>query len=132
MCRIVFECVGSDGEMFSVSIESDSECVTDTVTDMAALYRRRGIEVISATRIEEMPVDLNLYVPAPRRAPAPRSVSRALFSRLRPVWLLEKGAVATGLILSILGFDDGFSVASIASHVEKFVPAMERVIQHIV
>jgi len=127
MCRIVFECADQAGDAFTVSMESETAVIGDTIAETVQAWRRSGIEVISATRMEEMPVDVNLYAPAPARAPLAR-----VWNRFRPVWLLEKGALAAGLALSIVGFDDGFSATSIVSHVDKLFPAVGHMIQAIV
>lgn len=127
MCRIVFECLDRTGQPFSVSMRSGSDAIGDATAEVVQAYRCSGIEVISATRIEELPVDIDIYAPAPKRGVAARAQKWT-----RPAWLLEKGAVLAGLLLSVIGFDDGFSVASIASHIERLAPAVGRVIHAIV
>ena len=129
MNKIVFECIKEDGETFTVSLESTNQAVFGLVSGTVAAYLQHGIEVISASRVEQMAVDLNLHA-----APATRKPRKWWFSRVvprfgyRPMWLIEKAAAFGGLTLAIVGFDDGMSVASLMSHVGRLFPAIETLI----
>jgi hypothetical protein len=131
MSRIVFECVDHEGNLFTMSIESENKAIEGVVAEFVQANLRCGIEVISASRIEEMPVDLNLrgsFVQKPATKVQSRWVRFMPLLGFRPARLLEKGALAGSLALGVIGFDNGFSIANLATHVEQLMPAMERMI----
>lgn len=131
MCRIVFECMDQAGRPFTVNVESDSDAINDSVSEIVAANRRCGIEVISASRVEEMLIDLPLHA-QPARRPAMVKPGWNRFLPTLPARLFTRTAAFGSLVLSVIGFDDGFSAASIVSHVDRLMPAMERVIRAIV
>jgi hypothetical protein len=126
MSRITFECVDQEGELFTVSTSSDNAAIEGVVAAMVQAYKRDGIEVISATRIEEVVVDVNLYAPE-RKQP---TVSNAALQWMagRGGKLIERGAAFGALALAVIGFDDGFSVMSLSHHVAKLMPALGHLI----
>ncbi len=131
MNKIVFECIQEDGNGFTISMESDNRAqLLATIPGTVAAYRRQGIEVISASAVEEMAIDLDLHatpIKQPVRATSWLSRLVPTFS-YRPMWIIDKAASFGGLSLAIIGFDDGFSIAGVASHVEKLFPAFEHMI----
>jgi len=124
MSKIAFECIDQAGQAFNVVMTSDSEEINEVVAATVQAYRRQGIEVVSATRTEEMVVDVNLYAPAvhPERVPTPM----LQWFAGRGGKLIEKGALLGALVLSVIGFDDGFSVLSVSHHAAMVVSAVEQ------
>jgi hypothetical protein len=122
MSKIAFECVDTSGKPFRVEMVSDSEEIDTVVEASVQAYRRQGIDVISATRIEEMVIDVNLYAPAQRREIVPTTMLAWLAGRGGK--LMEKGALLGALALSVIGFDDGFSMLSVSHHLAMIAPAV--------
>jgi hypothetical protein len=129
MNKIVFECIKEDGETFTVLLESTNQAIFGMVSATVAAYLQSGVEVISASRVEEMGVDLDLHA-----TPAQRTARKSWFSRMkprfgfRPMWAIEKAAAFGGLALAVIGFDHGFSVASMGSNISRLLPAIGHMI----
>src|SRR5260370_5106020 len=92
--------------------------------------RGKGIEVISGSAVEEMAIDLDLHATPIKQAVRETSWMRRFVPTFsyRPMWIIDKAAAFGGLGLAVIGFDDGFSIAGLASHVEKLFPAFEHMI----
>jgi hypothetical protein len=138
MSKIAFECVDASGKVFHVKMSSDSTEIEQVVAATVQAYQRQGFEVISATRVEEMVVDVNLYSQAvnldlherPRREIVPTPVLAWIAGRGGR--LIEKGALFGALALSVIGFDDGFSMLSVSHHLAMVASAAGHVFHHIV
>jgi hypothetical protein len=125
MSKIAFECVDAAGKLFSVAMTTDSQEMDEVIAATVQAYRRSGIEVVSATRTEEMVIDVNLYAPAARRDTVSASALQWLAGRGGR--LMEKGALMGALALSVLGFDDGFSILSVSKHAAMVASAVEHI-----
>lgn len=122
MAKITFECIDQRGEAFSVVMMSDSESVKEVVGATVAAYREHGIEVISAARMEEIEVDMELFArPAEKVAPAKGFTA---WLRAKPMQIVGHLSGIGGFVLAIVGFDNGFSVANLMRHVSAIVPAI--------
>jgi hypothetical protein len=121
MSKIAFECVDVTGKLFTVTMMSDSEEIDSVIAASVQAYKREGIEVISATRTEEMVIDVNLYAPAPRREIVSTTTLQWLAGRGAKI--VQGGAAFGALAFSIIGFDDGFSVLSISHHLARLAEA---------
>ncbi|MEZ2310775.1 hypothetical protein AB6809_29445 [Paraburkholderia sp. RCC_158] len=135
MCRIVFECLDQEGHLFTINVESENDVITQSIAAVVDAQRRVGIEVISASRIEEMPIDMDLHaVPAHRPAQVAQSSWRDLLPAV-PAWASRLGtrvAAFGSLALSVVGFDGGFSPASIVHHLSRLMPVVGHVFHAIV
>jgi hypothetical protein len=117
MSKIAFDCVDVTGKLFTVTMMSDSQEIDEVVAATVQAYKRSGIEVISATRTEEMVIDVNLYAPAPRRELVPTSALQWLAGKGAAI--VQGGAAFGGLCLSVVGFDGGFSALSLSRHLHR-------------
>jgi hypothetical protein len=114
MSKIAFECMDASNNTFTVKMESDSAEIEQVVAATVQAYKREGIEVFSATRIEEMVVDVDMYAPAERRAAVPTATLERLAGRSGS-WL-QRGAALGALVLAILGFDADLSMVARVAH----------------
>jgi hypothetical protein len=130
MNKIVFECMDKDGELFTVSMESSSRAVRHLVADQVEAYRKQGIEVISASQVEELAVDLALQSRPVREQGARKGWLARIrpFGGFRPMWVTEKAATFGGLGLAVIGFDNGPTLANMAAHAVRLFPAISRLI----
>jgi hypothetical protein len=119
MNKIVFECVDTSDTLFTIKMETDSAEVEQVIAATVQAYKRGGIEVISATRTEELVVDVNVYEPAKRRTAVPSAALQMLAGR-GGVWL-QRGAAIGALILSVIGFDADFSFVTDLAHMSASV-----------
>jgi hypothetical protein len=119
MSKIAFECMDASNNTFTVKMESDSQEIEQVVAATVQAYKREGIEVISATRTEELVVDVNLYTPAERRAHVSNAALQSLAGR-GGVWL-QRGAALGALVLSVIGFDADLSFVTRVAHMSSAV-----------
>jgi hypothetical protein len=138
MSKIAFECVDASGKVFHVKMSSDSTEIEQVVAATVQAYQRQGFEVISATRVEEMVVDVNLYTQAVNVDLHARS-QREIVPTPVLAWfagrggrMMEKGALLGALALSVIGFDDGFSMLSVSHHLAMIAPAVGHIFHHVV
>jgi hypothetical protein len=132
MNKIILECITEAGDSFSVSLESDNRAqLLDTVPATVAAYRSQGIEVISASAIEEMAIDVNLHIrPAARPARKATKWSRHMsnVTSVRPMWVAERVVALSGLVLAIVGFDNGMSVSNLSQHAANVASAISQIL----
>jgi hypothetical protein len=121
MSKVTFECLDQNGQMFTVSMVANTEAIESVIANTVHAYKRSGIEVISATRVEELVIDVDLYAPAPRRETVSSSALQWLAGRGAKI--VQGGAAFGALAFSIIGFDDGFSVLSISHHLARLAEA---------
>jgi hypothetical protein len=122
MSKVTFECLNLNGQMFTVSMVANTEAIETVIATTVQAYQRSGIEVISATRVEELVVDVNLYAPAPRREMVSSTALQWLAGRGGKI--MQGGAAFGALALSVIGFDDGFSILSFSHHLTLLAEAV--------
>ncbi|WP_155631145.1 hypothetical protein [Burkholderia cepacia] len=117
--RIVkFDCIDMNQNFHVVRLETpfphDEVKQKRWFEQVSKAYRDAGIEVLSFSRVEEITVDIAPTSAMPKYGVGPVRNSSRLRARLTS-WL----GAATGfaaLCMSVIGFDDGFSVVSFIKH----------------
>ncbi|CAG9228682.1 hypothetical protein [Burkholderia vietnamiensis] len=117
--RIVkFDCIDAQQRFHVVRLEtpfpSDPAKQKRWCEQVRAAYLEAGIEIMSISRVEEVTVDAEVAPQVSRRA-ARAIRGYSLRSRAATIFSAATGFAA--LVMSVIGFDDGFSMASFIRHV---------------
>ncbi|MDP9155305.1 MAG: hypothetical protein M3O74_13755 [Pseudomonadota bacterium] len=127
MSKITFECIDQNGNPLTISMMAESAAIEEVVAATVQAYKRVGMEVISATRSEELVIDVDLFA-APQRQ---ETISTSALQWLagRGAKIMQGGAAFSALVLSVIGFDDGFSIYSLSHHLARFADAGNAIMQ---
>lgn len=114
---VKFDCLDANQNFHVVRLETpfprDEVKQKRWFEQVRAAYQEAGIEVLSFSRVEEITIDIAPIEGVAKRAPRPAKAN-VLLHRLTTVFGAATGFAA--LCMSVIGFDDGFSMVNLVRH----------------